>query len=198
MKITVAEWAASAAAPSQFPTTGLAEIAFVGRSNVGKSSLLNCLVNRKNLARVANRPGKTRLVNFFQINSAFYLVDLPGYGYASVSRETKRNWARMAEQYLLGREALRLVVLLLDIRHRPSADDRAMYEWLVHFQFPAVIVATKADKIARGKWSVHLRQIREVLGLGPQGEVLPFSTQTGVGKEELWRFIAQYLEGQAV
>lgn len=196
MKITVAAWAASAAAPSQFPTTGLAEIAFVGRSNVGKSSLLNCLVNRKNLARVANSPGKTRLVNFFLINNVFYMVDLPGYGYARVSQETKRKWARLVEQYLHGREALRLVVLLLDIRHRPTSDDRAMYEWLVYFQFPTVIVATKADKIARGKWPVHLRQIREELGLGSQGVVIPFSTQAAWGKDELWKVITQYLEGQ--
>jgi len=193
VKITVAEWAASAAAPSQFPTTGLAEIAFVGRSNVGKSSLLNCLVNRKSLARVANSPGKTRLVNFFLINNVFYMVDLPGYGYARVSQETKRKWARLVEQYLHGREALRLVVLLLDIRHRPTSDDRSMYEWLVYFQFPTVIVATKADKIARGKWPVHLRQIREELGLGSQGAVIPFSTQAAWGKEELWKVITQYL-----
>jgi GTP-binding protein len=194
VKITEARFAASAAAPGQFPVPGGAEIAFAGRSNVGKSSLLNCLVNRKALARTASTPGKTRLVNFFLINQSFYLVDLPGYGYARVARGTRNAFARLVEQYLYGRESLRLVVLLVDIRHRPSAEDRAMYEWLVHFKVPAVIVATKADKISRGRWPAALRQIRDGLGLGAEGPIIPFSVETGEGKDALWRIITQFLD----
>jgi GTP-binding protein len=194
VKITDAGWAASAGAGGQFPAPDRVEIAFAGRSNVGKSSLLNCLVNRKALARTGNVPGKTRLVNFFLVNNAFYLVDLPGYGYARVARETKNAFARLVEQYLYGRENLRLVVLLVDIRHRPSADDRTMYEWLTSFQIPAVIVAAKADKISRGRWPAALRQIREGLGLGAQGPVIPFSVKDGTGRDALWRIIAQVLD----
>lgn len=197
MKINEAKWVAGAAVPGRFPAPGLAEIAFAGRSNVGKSSLLNCLVNRKALARVGNTPGKTRQVNFFLVNRSFYLVDLPGYGYARIAGETRQSFGRLMEQYLYGRESLRLVVLLVDIRHRPSADDRTMYEWLISFRVPAVIVAAKADKIARGRWPAALRQIREGLGLGSEGPVIPFSARTGAGKDTLWRIIVQFLDGRA-
>lgn len=197
MKISEARWVAGAATPGRFPAPELVEIAFAGRSNVGKSSLLNCLVNRKALARVGNTPGKTRQVNFFLVNRSFYLVDLPGYGYARIAREAKQNFARLVEPYLYGRKNLRLVVLLVDIRHRPSEDDRTMYKWLTSFQVPAVIVAAKADKIARGRWPAALRQIREELGLGAEGPVIPFSARTCAGKDALWRIIAQYLDGMA-
>jgi GTP-binding protein len=195
VKISEAKWVAGAATPGRFPAPGLAEIAFAGRSNVGKSSLLNCLVNRKALARVGNTPGKTRQVNFFLVNRSFYLVDLPGYGYARIAKEARQNFARLVEPYLYGRKNLRLVVLLVDIRHRPSADDTTMYKWLTSFQVPAVIVAAKADKITRGRWPAALRQIREGLGLGAEGPVIPFSARTGAGKDALWHIIAQYMNG---
>lgn len=193
MKIKSAVFVTSAARAAQFPDTVLPEVAFAGRSNVGKSSLLNRLVNRNRLALTGQTPGKTRLVNFFLVNDSFFLVDLPGYGFARVSQAEKRRWAAVTDDYLQGREQLKLVVLLLDIRHAPTADDQAMYNWLVHFQVPAVIVAAKADKVARGRWQARIEEIRKVLGLGPRGPVIPFSAQTGQGWEELWRLIAQYV-----
>jgi len=193
MKIHSSVFVTSAAKAGQFPDTALPEVAFAGRSNVGKSSLLNRLVNRKRLALTGRTPGKTRLVNFFLINDSFLLVDLPGYGYARVSQTEKSRWAAVTDDYLQEREQLKLVVLLLDIRHTPTADDCAMYLWLVHFQVPAVIVATKADKLAHGRWPARLGEIRKVLGLGPRGPVIPFSAQTGQGREELWQWIAQYV-----
>ncbi len=194
MKVDSAVFVTSAAKAAQFPETVLPEVAFAGRSNVGKSSLLNRLVNRKRLALTGQTPGKTRLVNFFLVNGSFFLVDLPGYGYARVSHETKRRWAAVTEDYLKGRRQLKLVVLLLDIRHTPTADDCAMYQWLVHFQVPAAIVAAKADKIARGSWQPHIRDIRTALGLGREGPVIPFSARTGQGRDELWQLIAQYVQ----
>jgi GTP-binding protein len=193
MKIKSAVFVTSAARAAQFPDTVLPEVAFAGRSNVGKSSLLNRLVNRNRLALTGQTPGKTRLVNFFLVNDSFFLVDLPGYGFARVSQAEKRRWAAVTDDYLQGREQLKLVVLLLDIRHAPTADDQAMYNWLVHFQVPAVIVAAKADKVARGRWQARIEEIRKVLGLGPRGPVIPFSAQTGQGWEELWQLIAQYV-----
>lgn len=193
MKINTAEFIISAVENAQYPQTGLPEVAFVGRSNVGKSSLLNSLLNRKKLALTSSNPGKTRLINFFLINEAFYFVDLPGYGFARVSKEMKQQWGQMIEEYLLSREPLKLVVQLVDVRHPPTADDLQMYKWLVHFNLPTVIVATKADKITCGKWQKHLQQIRTGLQLGPQGPVILYSSQTGQGKDELWGVIKQYV-----
>ncbi|HAA37329.1 MAG TPA: YihA family ribosome biogenesis GTP-binding protein [Firmicutes bacterium] len=193
MKIKTAEFIISAVKEAQFPQTGLPEVAFVGRSNVGKSSLLNSLLNRKKLALTSSSPGKTRLINFFLINKSFYFVDLPGYGYARVSREMKRQWGEIIEDYLAQREPLKLVVQLVDVRHPPTADDLQMYQWLTYSNLPTVIVATKVDKITRGRWQKQLQQIRTGLGLGPQGPVIFYSSQTGQGKEELWRVIGQYV-----
>ncbi len=193
MKVKSSEFVTSAVKPEQYPDTALPEIAFVGRSNVGKSSLLNCLINRKQLALTSGKPGKTRLVNFFIINQAFYFVDLPGYGYARVSQEMKSSWGEFVEGYLRDRDALKLIVFLVDVRHPPSADDLAMYRWLIHFNRPTVIVATKADKVSRMHRPKHIKQIRDSLGLGTEGPVLLFSVKTGEGKEELWRRIEQYL-----
>ncbi|HZK23830.1 MAG TPA: ribosome biogenesis GTP-binding protein YihA/YsxC [Oscillospiraceae bacterium] len=193
MKISTAEFIISAVKNTQYPQTDLPEVAFVGRSNVGKSSLLNSLLNRKKLALTSGSPGKTRLINFFLINEAFYFVDLPGYGFARVSQEMKRQWGQIIEAYLTSREPLKLVVQLVDVRHPPTADDLQMYKWLIHFNLPTVIVATKADKIPRGKWQKHLQQIRSGLGLGPQGPVILYSAQTGQGKDELWGVIKQYV-----
>ncbi|HHX75131.1 MAG TPA: YihA family ribosome biogenesis GTP-binding protein [Firmicutes bacterium] len=197
MKIVAAEFVTSAAGPAQYPAGGLPEIALVGRSNVGKSSLLNSLVNRRRLAQTSGTPGKTRLVNFFLINSEFYLVDLPGYGYARVSHGLKKSWAETIETYLQTRETLRLVVQLVDVRHPPTADDLMMYQWLVHYSLPAVIVATKADKISRGAYGKQLAQIRRELNLGPEGPVILYSSHTGQGRDRLWQIIRQYLGSQA-
>ncbi len=193
MKVKSAVYLASAVKDEQFPPATFPEIAFVGRSNVGKSSLLNALLTRKNLARTSSTPGKTRTINFFLINNSFYLVDLPGYGYAKVSQETKKSWGQFMEAYLSGRETLKLIVLLADIRHPPTEQDHDMYQWLIHFDLPTVIVATKADKISRGRWQAHVAQIKKGLGLGQQGPVILFSTETGEGKDALWQKIRQYL-----
>ncbi|HHU30951.1 MAG TPA: YihA family ribosome biogenesis GTP-binding protein [Firmicutes bacterium] len=193
MKVTTAEFVVSAAGPGQYPKGNLPEIAFVGRSNVGKSSLLNSLTGRKKLAQTSGTPGKTRLINFFLINNSFYFVDLPGYGFARVAKAVKKQWGKIIEEYLIGRPALKLVVLLLDVRHMPSAGDLAMYQWLVHYNLPTVIVATKADKIPRSKWQKQLGQIRLGLGLGGEGPVILYSARTAQGKEELWSILKQYL-----
>lgn len=194
MKVKSSEFVTSAVKPEQYPDTALPEVAFVGRSNVGKSSLLNCLINRKKLAMTSRTPGKTRLVNFFIINDAFHFVDLPGYGFARVSQETKSSWGQFVESYLRDREQLKLIVFLVDVRHPPSADDLAMYRWLIHFNRPTVIVATKADKISRMHRPKHIKQIKASLGLGVEGPVILFSVTSGEGKDELWQRINQYLK----
>jgi GTP-binding protein len=193
MKVLSAEFVTSLADHKQAPKPSLPEIAFVGRSNVGKSSLLNCLVNRKNLAKTSGSPGKTRLINYFVINGSYYFVDLPGYGFAKVPHEMKKDWGKLIERYLSEQESLKLIALLVDVRHEPTDNDRAMYRWLIHFNRPTVIVATKADKISRGRWAQHIKTIRDSLGLGAEGPVILFSTVTGQGKDELWRYISQYL-----
>lgn len=176
----------SAVAPNQYPTDGLPEIALVGRSNVGKSSLINKMLNRKALARTSSRPGKTQTLNYFRINDALYFVDFPGYGYAKVSKALKAQWGKMIETYLTKREQLQFVIQLVDIRHPPSKDDIAMYEWCKQIGLPTVVVATKGDKIARGRWQQHSKVIRQALGLRDGDTLLVFSSETGQGREELW------------
>ena len=185
MKIKKAELKAVAVKPGQYPEDNMAEVAFAGRSNVGKSSLINLLLNRKKLARVGGSPGKTRTINFYEINDAFRIVDLPGYGYAKVSKSVTENWGRMMETYLAGRESLLKVIQLVDIRHQPTAQDVQMYQWLRHYGLDGIVVATKADKISRNEVQRNISLIRKTLGLSPEDLVLPVSTLKRSGTDRL-------------
>jgi GTP-binding protein len=192
VKIHTTEFVISAVKPEQYPTDALPEIALAGRSNVGKSSLINRLIQRKNLARTSGQPGKTQTLNYYKINGMMYFVDLPGYGFARVSMETRKQWGQMIETYLAGRDRLECVLHLVDIRHPPSAEDVMMSDWLAHFGIPTCVVATKADKIPKGKRPAHVKVIREKLQLAKVHPLIVFSAEEGIGKDELWSWI----EGQ--
>lgn len=194
MIITKAELEAVAVKASQYPADILPEIAFAGRSNVGKSSLLNLLTGRKSLARVSQSPGKTRTINFYRANDAFRIVDLPGYGYAKVSRTAAREWGPMMEEYFSSRRGLKKVVQLVDIRHAPSAQDVQMYEYLRHYGLDGIVVATKADKVSRNEAQKCLAVIRRTLSLGPEDLVIPVSALKRSGQEELLRVMEELLE----
>lgn len=185
MIIKSAEHEITAVKPNQYPVSGYPEIAFVGRSNVGKSSIINTLVNRKSIARVGSTPGKTRQINFFRVNNEFYLVDLPGYGFANVSKEMKASWENIIETYLYSRKEnyLKLVIMLVDIRHSPSRDDIIMYQWLKGFGLNTLIIATKADKITRSQINPRINDIKKVLQLEADIKVIPFSSESRVGLE---------------
>jgi len=189
MKITSAEYLKAAAKPGQFPETALPEVAFAGRSNVGKSSLINTLVHRKNLARTSATPGKTRLIHFYDVNHRLCFVDLPGYGYAKVSAEVRRSWRPMVEGYLKSRPNLVLVVVILDIRRDPSEDDVALAEWLSYHRIRHLLVLTKADKLSGNERRNRLRSISSRLGASAGGELLLFSARTGEGRDALWKEI---------
>jgi GTP-binding protein len=191
MKIVSTEFIKSATNPSQYPEEGLPDIAFVGRSNVGKSSLINTMINRKNLARISNTPGRTQLINFFKVNNEFFLVDLPGYGFAKVPETIKRKWGPMVETYLKEREGLRLVIVILDVRRDPSKEDVALISWLRYYSIPHLFVLTKADKISYSKAKSRQSFIQKFLDL-TQGIVL-FSARTGKGKEAIWKEIVEML-----
>ncbi len=181
--------------PSQYPSQDLKEIAFAGRSNVGKSSLLNLLTGRKKLARVSGSPGKTRTINFYIINDEFRIVDLPGYGYAKVSKSMSEGWGEMMETYLEGRPNLLKVIQLVDIRHAPSKQDVEMYEYLRHFGLDGIVVATKADKISRNQLQKHVKMIRQTLKLSPEDKVIPVSALKRTGYEDLLNEMENLLEG---
>lgn len=185
MIIKKAELTAVAVKSDQYPGMDLKEIAMAGRSNVGKSSLINLLLNRKNLARVSGSPGKTRTINFYDVNDEFRIVDLPGYGYAKVSRSVSQSWGEMIESYLSDRPNLVKAVLLVDIRHIPTAQDVQMYEWMRHYQMDGLVVATKADKVSKSQMGKNLNAIRKTLGLGGEDRVIPVSTLKRTGHEEL-------------
>ena len=174
---------------SKLPDTGRPEVAFAGKSNVGKSSLINGLMNRKALARTSAQPGKTQTINFYNVNEAIYLVDLPGYGYAKVSQSEKEKWGKMIEKYLHTSKNLKAVFLLVDIRHEPSANDKMMYDWIVHNGFEPIIIATKLDKIKRSQVQKNVKQIKEGLNLRPGSSIIPFSAETKQGREEIWALI---------
>lgn len=194
LKINKSELEAVAVRPAQYPPDGPAEIAFAGRSNVGKSSLLNLLTGRKNLARVSGAPGKTRTINFYRINDWFRIVDLPGYGYAKVSKSVTEDWGQMMERYLGTREGLRCVIQLVDIRHAPSRQDLQMYEYLRHYGLDGIVVATKADKVSRNEQAKNLAGIRKELKLGPEDILLPVSALKRTGTEQLLDVIEKVLE----
>ena len=185
MKITKSDIEAVAVKPSQYPPENMKEIAFAGRSNVGKSSLLNLLTGRKKLAKVSGSPGKTRTINFYVINDAFRIVDLPGYGYAKVSKSMSQEWGGMIEQYLQTKDNLLKVVQLVDIRHEPSKQDVEMYEYLRYYGLDGIVVATKADKVSRNQIPKQIKQIRKTLKLGEDDIVIPVSALKRTGYEEL-------------
>ena len=181
---------------SKLPENEWPEVAFAGKSNVGKSSLINGLLNRKSLARTSSQPGKTQTINFYKVNGDLYLVDLPGYGYAKVSNEIKAKWGKMIERYLHGSKQLRAVFLLIDIRHDPSANDKTMYDWVVHQGFEPIIIATKLDKIKRSQVQKQIKLVRQGLQVVPGTKIIPFSAQTKQGREEIWELIDE-LTGMA-
>ena len=198
MIIKSSQFVISAVSKKQYPNEGLPEIALAGRSNVGKSSLINKVINRKNLARTSGRPGKTQALNFYRINEEFFFVDLPGYGFAKVSQKIKEQWAKFIEEYLKGRKELRGVIQVVDIRHEPTNDDLTMYEWLQFYQLPTLIVATKADKISRGQWQKHTKQIKEKLKLPSSQPLVIFSAETGQGVEEVQEWIEKFVKKLAL
>lgn len=179
---------------SKLPDNQLPEIAFAGKSNVGKSSLINGLLNRKALARTSSQPGKTQTINFYNINKSLYFVDLPGYGYAKVSVEIRAKWGKMIERYLNTSKQLKKVFLLIDIRHVPSENDCIMYDWIVDNGYQPVIICTKLDKIKRSQVQKNLKQIREKLNLVPGTKMIAFSAQTKQGRDEIWRLIDESLD----
>ena len=174
---------------SKLPDTDMPEVAFAGKSNVGKSSLINGLMNRKSLARTSAQPGKTQTVNFYLVNDQVYFVDLPGYGYAKVSVEVKEKWGRMIERYLKGSRMLKSVFLLVDIRHQPSGNDKTMFDWIVGNGYRPVVVATKLDKLNRSQVQKHVKMVRDGLGMAREDVLIPFSAQTKQGRDEIWELM---------
>lgn len=193
MIIKQAEFYTTVVARDQYPTEGIQEIAFVGRSNVGKSSLINLLTNNKKLAKTSGNPGKTRTINYFLINNSIYFVDLPGYGYAKVPKDLQAGWSRMMEQYLIDRDELKVIVILVDIRHKPSKDDLSMLEFIKHFDIPYIIAATKADKISKGQRAKYIKVIKETLEVDHKS-IIPCSTLDRTGIEELLAKMDDYLD----
>ena len=194
MEFQNAEFKAAYGTFSQLPKSDRIEIAFAGRSNVGKSSLINRVFGRRALARVSSVPGKTQTINFYNINDELYFVDLPGYGYAKVSVAEKEKWGKMIERYLHKSKKLRLVFLLIDIRHEPGANDKQMYHWILEQGYEPVIITTKLDKINRSQIQKHLKMIRTGLQVVPGTIVIPFSSQTKQGREEIYALLDSYLE----
>ncbi|UJF14813.1 ribosome biogenesis GTP-binding protein YihA/YsxC [Jeotgalibaca sp. MA1X17-3] len=193
MNVQEAEIVMSAVSPSQYPTTGFPEIALAGRSNVGKSSFINNLIKRKALARTSSKPGKTQTLNFYLINNEFYFVDVPGYGYAKVSKTERAKWGEMLETYFVQRETLSHVFLVVDFRHEPTPDDIQMKNFIQYYDLPFTVIATKADKIPRGKWNQHLSKTKKALNLETTDSIVIYSSETGEGKDKVWSIVKKYL-----
>lgn len=193
MKIKWSEHITTAVNPEGYPESDLPEIAMVGRSNVGKSSVINFLLNRKSLARVGNTPGKTRQINFFNMENKLLLVDLPGYGYAKVSKKEKEKWHTIVESYLLGRTQLRLIIMILDIRHKPTEDDKLMYDWICAMGKPHIVLANKSDKISRSYFLKNINQIRKTLNIVPGVPVIAVSSKKRTGWNETWNCINEMM-----
>jgi GTP-binding protein len=191
--IKSAEFVKSAVTAPHYPADGMPEVAFAGRSNVGKSSLINCLVQRKKLVRTSRTPGQTQTINFFLINNTFRFVDLPGYGFARVPQEVRAKWKPMVETYLTSRQSLRGVVHILDVRHPPTPDDLNLWNWLRERRIPAIPVLTKGDKIKRGNWATHIKESAARLGIAPDEAVL-FSAETGLGRQSLMARIEAWVQ----
>ena len=196
MKIISAQCTISAVGPNQYPDTGYPEIVMVGRSNVGKSSLINSLCSRRALARTSGQPGKTQTINYFEINEQMYLVDLPGYGYAATSKRKHSEWGEFITDYLQGGDRIALIIHLIDLRHDPMKNDMNASAWLLGLNIPYVIVGTKADKISRGRRSAHIAAIRKGLTLPAHVPALVYSSLTGEGRDEMWQHIRKVLAGQ--
>lgn len=195
MKIKSVELETVCGITSKLPENVLPEIAFAGKSNVGKSSLINALMNRKSLARTSQNPGKTQTINFYNLNKELYLVDLPGYGYAEVSHEIREKWGKMIEKYLRTSKQLKRVFLLIDIRHEPSGNDVMMYDWIVANGFEPIIICTKSDKISRGAVPKNLKIIRDKLKCRKNTVMIPFSAETKSGREEIYAIMEEILQG---
>jgi len=193
VKIISAEFVKSAVWPPQYPPAIMPEIAFVGRSNVGKSSLMNTLVGRKKLAKTSNTPGRTQLINFFAVNGSISFVDLPGYGFAKVSQSVKKDWGDMIEAYLRERQNLAMVIFILDIRRDPSDDDLSLRDWLEHYRIPYISILTKTDKLSNNQAIGRKRLIEKALGVNAQKKTILFSAKTQKGKEELWQYLENHL-----
>lgn len=198
MNVTKAEMVITAGMTSQFPQHDMPEIAFAGKSNVGKSSLLNAMLNRRALARTSSQPGKTQTINFYSVQDTFMFVDLPGYGYAKVSKSERERWGKLIEGYLEKREQLQKIILLIDIRHEVGSNDKMMYDWIKHYHNEVVVVATKLDKIKRSQVQKQLSVIRKGLGLSGTDKLIAFSSETKQGKEELWKVIEECLYTEEV
>jgi GTP-binding protein len=194
MKVNSADIVISAVRPSQYPETTLPEFALAGRSNVGKSSFINKMLNRKSLARTSSKPGKTQTLNFYLINEMLHFVDVPGYGYAKVSKSEREAWGRMIETYITSREQLKAMLLIVDLRHPPSKDDVMMYDFLKHHDIPVIIIATKADKIPKSKWQKHIKITKETLDLDPEDMIILFSSETGEGKDKAWSVLGALMK----
>ena len=189
MKVHNVEMIISAVRPEQYPTEGYPEFALAGRSNVGKSSFINKMIGRKSLARTSSKPGKTQTLNFYKIEEQLFFVDVPGYGYAKVSKSSRETWGKFIQQYMTERDHLRAVIQIVYLRHPPSADDCNMYDFLVNYNIPTIVIATKADKIPRGKWEKHKKIVRETLEMRSYDPLIIFSSEKGIGIEEAWREI---------
>ena len=183
----------SAVQEAQYPDTGLSEVALSGRSNVGKSSFINSMIGRKNMARTSQQPGKTQTLNFFNIDDQLIFVDVPGYGYAKVSKSQREKFGKMIEEYLTKRESLKLVIQLVDLRHNPTEDDVLMYNYLKHFDIPTLVICTKEDKIAKGKIQKHIKNIKENLDLDPDDTIISYSSIQNTKQQQIWDLIADYL-----